>query len=195
MENTTGTNLNRQIFTIPNILSFLRVLMIPVIVWLYCFRLNYKGAAFVLVLSGLTDVADGFIARHFNMTSDLGKMLDPIADKLTQGITLICLGTRFPIMLWLAAILSVKEIFTGLHSLNVVRKTGTVKSSDWHGKLVTVLLYLTMGVHILWVDIPAAVTAAMSGVCLAMMVFSFIKYLRRNIRQLAESRADVRKAG
>lgn len=181
-------DLKQNVLTIPNLLSLIRLLMVPVIVYLYCYRQDYGWAAAVLVLSGLTDILDGFIARTFHMTSDLGKMLDPIADKLTQGVTLICLGTRFAPMMFLGLVLVVKEVFTGIHSLRVVQKTGTVKSSDWHGKLVTVLLYVTMGLHILWVDIPGAVTYTLTALCLCLMVFSFIQYLRRNIRQLAEGR-------
>lgn len=183
-----------EIFTIPNLLTLLRLALIPVIVWLYCVKKNDGLAVMVLAVSGVTDVLDGFIARHFHMTSDLGKILDPVADKLTQGVTLLCLGSRYPAMLWLGLILAVKEITTGIHSLHVVRKTGMVKSSDWHGKVVTVLLYLTMGVHIVWQDIPYGVTAAMTAVCLGMMGFSFAQYLRRNRRQMEQSRNDFREA-
>lgn len=178
----------QNVLTIPNLLSLFRLLLVPVIVYLYCGRQAYGWAAAVLVLSGVTDIADGFIARTFHMTSDLGKILDPIADKLTQGVTLLCLGTRFAPMMFLGLVLVVKEVFTGVHSLNVVRKTGRVKSSDWHGKLVTVLLYLTMGLHILWVDIPAGVTYTLTAVCLCLMAFSFTQYLHRNIRQMEEGR-------
>ena len=74
-----------QILTIPNLLSVIRLLMIPVIVWLYCEKQDYIAAAAMIVLSGLTDIADGIIARKFNLVSDLGKILDPVADKLTQA--------------------------------------------------------------------------------------------------------------
>lgn len=85
----------KQILTIPNLLSVFRILLIPLIVWLYCGKQDYLLAAWVLLLSGVTDIADGFIARHFHMVSDLGKVLDPIADKLTQTVALVCLLTRF----------------------------------------------------------------------------------------------------
>ena len=68
---------NKQILTIPNLLSMFRILLIPLIVWLYCGRQDYPLAAWVLLLSGATDIADGFIARRFHMVSDLGKVLDP----------------------------------------------------------------------------------------------------------------------
>ena len=85
----------KQLLTIPNLLSAFRILLVPVIVWLYCGRGDYPLTACVLVLSGVTDIVDGFIARRFRMVSDLGKVLDPVADKLTQAAALGCLLTRF----------------------------------------------------------------------------------------------------
>lgn len=186
MDERKGLQIKGNMLTIPNMLSLFRVLLIPVIIWLYCGRQQYAAATGILLLSGLTDIADGYIARHFNMTSDLGKMIDPVADKLTQFATLICLGTRFPLMLLLAAILAVKEISTGIFSLIVVNRTNHVKSADWHGKLVTFMLYLTMIIHILWIDIPHLVTVGMTAACLTVMLVSFTLYLIRNKNQLKE---------
>ena len=96
MQNSTepGKSENK-IFTLPNVLSFFRILLIPVIIWLYLVKDNSIWAGYVLILSGLTDVLDDFIARRFNVASDLGKVLDPVADKLTQAAMLICLSIRF----------------------------------------------------------------------------------------------------
>ncbi len=96
----------KQILTIPNLLSVFRILLIPLIVWLYCGKQDYLLAAWVLLLSGVTDIADGFIARRFRMVSDLGKVLDPIADKLTQTAALVCLLTRFRAVWWLLGVLA-----------------------------------------------------------------------------------------
>ena len=96
----------KQMLTIPNLLSVFRILLIPLIVWLYCGKQDYLLAAWVLLLSGVTDIADGFIARRFRMVSDLGKVLDPIADKLTQTAALVCLLTRFRAVWWLLGVLA-----------------------------------------------------------------------------------------
>ena len=77
----------------------------------------------IVGISALTDIADGFIARTFNMVSDFGKALDPIADKLTQGIVLLCVASRFPHLLILAGLLLVKEVITGAVNLHIVNKT------------------------------------------------------------------------
>ena len=92
-EGNTGSSQSR-ILTIPNLLSFFRLCLIPVFMWLYCVEKNYLWTGIILILSGLTDTVDGIIARKFNMISDLGKVLDPIADKLTQAAMLFCLLTR-----------------------------------------------------------------------------------------------------
>ena len=84
----------KDILTIPNLLSLFRLLMIPVIVWLYVKEKNYYAAAAMVLISGATDIADGIIARKFNMISDFGKILDPMADKLTQGALIICLSFK-----------------------------------------------------------------------------------------------------
>lgn len=188
MEAKTEPGITNKIFTVPNILTMLRLLLIPVFVWLYCFRKNYTASIICLLFSGATDIADGYIARHFQMVSDLGKALDPIADKLTQGVTLICLGTRFQPMLFLGIALLVKETIAGIHSLYAVKKTNQVKGADWHGKVLTCLLYVTMVLHILWINIPSGITVSLVVLCLSMMMISFILYLRRNIEQIRESR-------
>ena len=103
-----------KIITMPNILSFFRLCLIPLIIWLYCVKQEYVWTFFVVGFSGLTDVVDGFIARRFNMISNFGKALDPIADKLTQLAMLVCLGLRFPWMFMLAAFLAAKELTTGI---------------------------------------------------------------------------------
>lgn len=170
-----------KILTIPNLLSFFRLCLIPVIVWLYCFQENYLGTTLVVALSGLTDLADGFIARRFDMVSDFGKAFDPVADKLTQLAVLFCLVARFRHMLLPLIVLTVKELFTGLTSLLAIRRTGTIEGADWHGKITTVLLYATMLVHLLWYRIPLSVSWAMTGLCTAMMLVSAVLYAVRNL--------------
>ena len=174
----------QQIFTIPNLLSLLRLLMIPLILWLYSEKQAYTWALVVLLLSGLTDIADGIIARKFNMVSDLGKALDPVADKLTQIATLWCLVARFP-HIWLPlVILMVKELFSGIMSLYAVKKSGQVKGADWHGKLCTVLLYGALGLHMLWSGIPILLSKALMGLCVAVMCLSGVLYWYRHYKQI-----------
>ncbi|MBQ7106867.1 MAG: CDP-alcohol phosphatidyltransferase family protein [Clostridia bacterium] len=170
-----------EIFTIPNILSFIRLLLIPVIVVVYVLYDYYLLAAILIVISGITDIVDGKIARRYGLVSDFGKMLDPIADKCTQAAVLLCLASRFEYMILLFAIMVVKEVFMGITGLVRIKKTGCVHGADWHGKLTTVLLYATMVLHILWIDIPVIVSQILVVVCACVMILSMILYGISNI--------------
>ena len=180
MEN--GKDARKRIFTIPNLLSVIRLLMLPVIVYLYVFRHDVWGAAIVLVISAVTDIVDGWIARHFNQVSDLGKILDPIADKLTQFTMLCCLVTTWPNMILPVAMLFIKEIADSITSLWVIRRTGTVLSAEWHGKLATVIVHSTVVIHVIWRAIPPVLSDILIGMSVGTMLLSLIMYSIRNAR-------------
>jgi cardiolipin synthase len=167
-----------RILTIPNILSFVRLCMIPLFIWIYCVRKNYALTGVVILLSGMTDLADGFIARHFHMISDLGKVLDPVADKLTQAAVLFCLVTRFPFMLVPLILMVFKECYMAVAGAMAIKKTGKVVGAQWHGKMVTALLYAMMIVHVFWYDIPMVASNVMIIACVAMMLVSVALYGR-----------------
>lgn len=179
---TSGHSENR-ILTVPNLLSLFRLLLIPVFVHQYL-QENYTATGLLLLLSGLTDMADGFIARHFHAVSNLGKILDPVADKLTQVSMLICLVSRYPLMLILVIIMIFKELFMSISGVLVIHKTGTVFGADWHGKATTILLYLTMFIHVFWISIPAAVSNVLIGACAVMLAVSLVLYGIHHIKAL-----------
>lgn len=173
-----------KIFTIPNVLSFFRICLIPLIVWLYCMEHNFLWAGYTLVLSGITDMADGYIARHFDMVSDFGKALDPIADKLTQAVMLICLLIHFPIMIFPLILMGAKEIFMGVTGILIIRKTGNVLGAEWHGKVATCLLYGVVILHMFWQEIPYGVSVIATAACAVMIGVSFMFYGVRNVKVL-----------
>ena len=175
---------SNKILTVPNVLSFVRLAMIPLICYCYLCLKNSLFTALLLAISGLTDVADGFIARQFNMISDLGKALDPVADKLTQFIMLLCLVRRFPHMLAAVVLLAVKEAVNGASNIYLTRRTGKVYGALWHGKLATALLYAVMFLHLVWYSIKPLVSDILIGVCIAVMVMSAVLYAVRNIKVL-----------
>ena len=181
-------NTRNKILTIPNMLSLFRLCLIPVIMWLYCVEKNYLWAGIILIVSGITDTVDGFVARHFHMTSDLGKVLDPVADKLTQAAMLFCLLTRFPLMIVPLGIMVLKEFFMGVTGLMVIQKTGKVFGADWHGKVTTWLLYAMMILHVFWYNIPAALSRVLIAACVIMMLISLVLYGRHNLKALREDR-------
>ena len=190
MKSTSNDTYNTQnkILTIPNMLSFFRLCLIPVIMWLYCVEENYLWAGIILIVSGITDTVDGFVARHFHMTSDLGKVLDPVADKLTQAAMLFCLLTRFPLMIVPLGLMVLKESFMGVTGLLVIHKTGKVFGADWHGKVTTWLLYAMMILHVFWYNIPAALSRVLIAACVVMMLISLVLYGRHNLKALREDR-------
>lgn len=165
-------------------LSLLRICLIPVIIWLYCFQKNYILTCAVLTFSGVTDVVDGIIARKCNMISDFGKVFDPVADKLTQLTVLACLVLRYKFMLLPIVLLVLKEASDLLTGYLTFRKTGDVLGAEWHGKATTILLYLMMFIHLVWVDIPPIVSNISVLVCIFMIILSAILYGIRNIKLL-----------
>ena len=181
---------NRRIFTIPNLLSMVRILLIPGIVWMYAVREDTVWTLVLVALSALTDVIDGRIARRFNMVSDLGKALDPIADKLTQGALAVCLALRYPLLWALAAWLVVKEVTTGILGLMLVKRERPVHSAKWHGKVCTALLYGSMMLMLLVPGLPTWVANTLIVLCLVMMTVSFVMYLRDYIGRLKSEKEE-----
>lgn len=171
-----------RILTIPNLLSAVRILLIPAFMWAYLRQDDMRLTVILLGASGLTDVLDGFIARRFHMISDFGKALDPLADKLTQFAMLCCLVLRFPRLLWLIIVLGVKESFVASTELLVMHRTEMVLGSEWHGKLTTVLLYAVMLLHLLWLDLPEQLSWSLEWLCIALLLLSGVLYGIRNIR-------------
>jgi len=177
----------KKILTIPNILSLLRLCLIPLMLWLYNFQQDYFGTLLVLLLSGATDIIDGIIARRFNMISDFGKAFDPIADKLTQMAMLYCLVTRFPYMIIPLVLLVIKEVLAAVMNLITIKKTKEVLGALWHGKLTTVLLYGTVALHLVWFNIPKSVSNIFIALCTAMMLYSAVRYTIRHINFSSEN--------
>ena len=181
---STADKKHGAVLTVPNLLSFARLLMIPLMIWMYVKKQKYRTTAVVLLLSGATDVVDGFIARRFNMVSDLGKALDPVADKLTQIAVLLCLLSRFRLLIVPCILLIIKETVTGAMGLAVIRHTGVVHSARWHGKLTTVSIYILMLLHMLWYDIPQSCSIIAVTLCIAVMCLSFTLYFINNLKAL-----------
>lgn len=167
-----------QLLTIPNLLSLIRLLMIPLIVWLYCDAKRYYAVVLVVALSALTDIADGFIARKFHMVSDFGKILDPIADKLTQMALILCLSSRYKLLIALILEFVLRELVMLILGYVTIKKKDSVNSSKWHGKLSTVLLYAVMMTLILFPEIPYWSANTMIVSCGVIMLISFIQYVR-----------------
>lgn len=129
-----------QVFTIPNILSMLRICMIPVFIYTHI-NGHPVATGVLIILSGATDVLDGYIARTFNQISKLGKVLDPIADKLTQGSVVLMLCFTYYEMIPLFVVLAAKELWMGVMGLRLLGRGQEPFGALWWGKLSTFCLY------------------------------------------------------
>lgn len=127
---------------VPNILTIIRFLLIPLIIF-YIFSGNYILAFVFFTISGITDIADGFIARKFNLISNFGKLMDPLADKLTQISTLTSLVITNLIPIWILIIVLLKE-FIMIVGASFLYGKDVVVYSRWYGKLATVLFYVAI---------------------------------------------------
>lgn len=131
---------------VPNILTIIRFLLIPVIIF-FIFSGNYILAFVFFTISGLTDIADGFIARKFNLVSNFGKLMDPLADKLTQISTLASLVFTNIIPMWILVIVLLKELIM-ICGASFLYGKDVVVYSKWYGKLATVLFYIAIVVSL-----------------------------------------------
>lgn len=179
-----------QIFTIPNILSFIRLALIPLIVFFYV-RDNHIAALIVILISSATDIIDGFIARKFNMITDFGKMIDPVADKLTQIAIIICLVGEFPMMLIPLCIMPIKEIISFIIRLKLFKVADAVEGAVWHGKANTVILYAVICLHVLlWDAINPVLSTALILFSASFMIFSFTMYTVSCVKLIASAKKE-----
>lgn len=166
---------------IPNTLTIIRFLLIPLII--ISLISGYYVAAFVLViLSGFTDIADGFIARKFDLVSNFGKLMDPLADKLTLVSILTTLVILKIIPLWILIVVIIKEC-TMVAGASFLYGKDVVVYSRWYGKLATVLFYLAIIISILcrasiMPDSWEKADLIVYCIALAMTVIALVLYIR-----------------
>lgn len=127
---------------VPNILTGIRFVLMPFIV-LAIMKEEYIAGIVLYAISSITDIADGIIARKFNAITDIGKLFDPLADKLTQIMTLVALTVQNIIPIWIVIVMLVKELSLVIGAGFLWNKK-LVVSSKWYGKLTTVLLFIAV---------------------------------------------------
>ena len=163
---------------IPNILTVLRFFLIPFAVY-YLVNDQYLIAIAFICISGLTDVLDGAIARKFNFITNFGKLIDPLADKITQLSLLGTLVLKGIIPLWILIIVLLKEA-TMVAGASFLYGKELVVSSKWYGKAATVLFYLAIILSMIFKDfhIETQLGLILYYIAVAMTVFSLIMYFR-----------------
>ncbi len=181
---------------VPNILTIIRFLFIPIILY-YIFTGNYLLGFIFFTVSGITDILDGCIARKFNLISNFGKLMDPLADKLTQISVLAALVIVNIIPVWILIIVVLKELIMVIGASFLYGKD-VVVYSKWYGKLATVLFYLAIVVSLitrqfeltgLWVELD------MILYCVAIFItlFALIMYIKCLYQDGFIDKSDLKK--
>ena len=181
----------KEIWSIPNIMGYFRILLIPVYLYVYYHaegNTGYMAAAAVVAVSGLTDMLDGKIARRFHMVTNLGKVLDPAADKLTQYAVSISLTNRFPLMVWLVALLFIKDIYLAVSGWYLLKKGMENTGATWYGKVSTAAFFVLMAILLLYTGISYFAAGILISACIALMLLSLVGYLIRYGKVAAELR-------
>lgn len=165
---------------IPNTLSIIRIGLIPFFLSVYINaqdRAMFLLSGIILLISGLTDLLDGYIARKYNMITQLGKVLDPLADKLTQAAVCLAMAVRMPQMVYLLILFVLKELTMLCAGVFLIRKKIIITASKWFGKLYTFVFYAIMLLIIsLPVTNPVVVFWMLAAVA-CFMLFSFAMYI------------------
>lgn len=181
---------------IPNILTIIRFLLIPIIL-IYIFTGNYILALIVFTISALTDIADGFIARKFNLVSNFGKLMDPLADKLTQIATLTSLVIKNIIPIWILIIVISKE-FIMICGASFLYGKDVVVYSKWYGKLSTVLLYIAIVFSLLTKQFELTgiwenIDLALFTLAIIMTLFALVMYIKDLYKKGFIDKQDLKK--
>ena len=173
-------NWKKEVFTIPNILSFFRLLLIPVYIYLYLTAQStaqYVAAGLVLALSCLTDMVDGRIARKYHMISKIGMLLDPVADKATQAALLVCLSMKYPILYPVLGLLVIKESFQLIALIIAFLNGKMLPGALLVGKVCTTVLFVSLIAIVLFPDIPSKIVDLIAVVDACFLGVSFVCYI------------------
>lgn len=170
---------------IPNLISAARILLVPLFVSYYLDG-KVTAAMGVVLLAAASDVLDGAIARRFNMVTKLGKILDPVADKLMQAAMMLCAALETPAVWLLLGLHVLREAVLSLTGLHVILVTGQVHSAKWYGKLCTALIYACMGGLLLFPQMPEHTASVLVLCCIVPVSACLVMYLGNFLRILRE---------
>jgi cardiolipin synthase len=135
----------RRVLTIPNLISLIRLALVPVFLWLVFGAENIVGAGWMLALIGSTDWIDGYLARRLGQASKVGEFLDPLADRLAVAAAVIAGLVEGVLPDWLGWAVIVREGLIGIGAILVGVKVGAKLEVRRLGKLATLLLYTSVG--------------------------------------------------
>ena len=173
-------NWKKDILTIPNLLSLFRLLLIPVYVVIYLNATTLREhflAASILAVSCLTDMIDGKIARHFNMISTVGKILDPLADKATQFTLTLCLSIRYPVLRYVLVLFVIKESFMLIAGILHLMQGKMLPGALFSGKICTTVLFFSLILLVLLPDLSQTAVIVIEIVDTVFLIYAFVNYI------------------
>ena len=185
---------------IPNILSMIRIALVFVFVALFFSFEKPYAALIVFLIAGATDVVDGYLARRNNWVTNLGKILDPFADKLMQCTVLICLYIKHYIPLWFVLPFIGKELFSLIIGFVVIKRRSVAIVSKWYGKCTVCLFYATIAVSIICKEylsmhpILSIVIFVPAVVCAIITLVAYVKHYAF-LKKLEVCKGDLFKMG
>ena len=174
-------NWKKEFLTIPNLLSLCRILLIPLYVPLYLKatgRQQILAAGSLMILSCITDVADGKIARQCGQITNVGKLLDPLADKLTQLSMILCLGKKYTVLYLLLILFLIKELTQLYLFLSYYRKGLSLDGALPAGKVSTAVLFISLIIMVLFPELHKTTAEILISCDFAFLAFSFFSYLQ-----------------
>lgn len=166
--------------TLPNLLSVIRLLLIPIYAVVYLTAKTQPAfciAALILVFSGVTDVLDGYIARKYHKITELGKFLDPLADKLTQITAAVCLAVRYTPFVFLCILILLKELCMLVGGMILLKRNKSMASAQWFGKLATLVIYVVIVAITAMEHVSDALAIGAVVVISFFVLFAFCNYI------------------
>jgi cardiolipin synthase len=185
----------KDLWTIPNILCYIRFALVPVFIVMYIRAQEpkqYLQAAAVVFASGLTDFFDGFIARQYNMVTELGKLIDPLADKLTQASLIFVLVLKIKWMFLLLILFIVMQLFMLIAGIVMLKKGKKLNGAKWFGKVSTTVFYGTMLFLVALPTLNTTVTNILMLICGAFLLLSFVLYIKEYVMMYREVKEAVK---
>lgn len=182
----TERDKQQKVLNVPNLLTILRLVMIPVFVWQ--FIVGHRIASLCLfLLASLTDMLDGYIARKYNLVTDFGKLMDPLADKLMLLTAMACLFFAGLVPLWVIVVIAAKELIMVLGGLLVLRH-GLVVQAQMIGKVGTVVFVVAVALTFLH-EYTAPFDLWLQYAAVALALMSVVFYVISTVREYRQRRA------
>ena len=174
---------------IPNILSLFRLCLVPVFVGVYFSSAEHANiyGAIVYVLASLTDMLDGKIARKYHVESALGKILDPLGDKLMTCAVLVCITISGVVPLWVIITFVAKEACMGIGGLLLYKRLSDMPPSNIFGKCSTVVFFIVCSILMICPSIPNIWVLTLAAVAIGVMFAAFISYVIGFVRLMRKA--------